>query len=78
MNKQEISDILKKEIATVNENLKRLQGLYVQAIRTQSPQAKVIDNAIQDLIAHKKNLERIVEKIFEDARSSCPPYRFGL
>ena len=76
MNKQEIAHILEKEIATTNRTLRRLQRLYSQTI--DSHQARDIDDMIQDLVSHKKNLENIIEKINEDARNYTPPFKIGL
>ena len=73
MNKQEIAHILEKEITTTNRTLRRLQRLYSQTI--DSHQARDIDDMIQDLVSHKKNLENIIEKINEDARNYIQPKR---
>ena len=76
MDKQQIAHVLEKEIATTDRTLTRLQRLYSQTI--DSHQARIIDDMIQDLVSHKKNLENIIEKIVEDARNYNPPFQFGL
>ena len=76
MDKQQIAHALEKEIATTDRTLSGLQRLYSQTI--DSHQARIIDDMIQDLVSHKKNLENIVENIVEDARNYNPPFQFGL
>ena len=76
MDKQQIAHILDKEIATIDRNLKRLQYLYSQTI--DSHQARVIDDAIQDLVAHKQNLQNIIVNITEFAKGYNPPFKFDL
>lgn len=76
MDKQQIAHILDKEIATTNRTLARLQRLYSQTI--DSHQARIIDDMIQDLVSHKKNLEQIIENIVEDAKIYNPPFQLGL
>jgi hypothetical protein len=76
MDKQEIAHVLEKEIATIDRNLKRLQYLYSQTIDTH--QARVIDDAIQDLVAHKQNLQKIIVNIAEAAKGYNSPFKFDL
>lgn len=76
MNKQEIAHILEKEIATTDRTLRRLQRLYNKTI--DSHQARDIDDMIQDLLNHKKNLEKIIERIVEDARNYSPRIKYDL
>ena len=76
MDKQQIAHVLEKEIARIDRTLTGLQCLYSQTI--DSHQARIIDDMIQDLVSHKKNLENIIENIVEDARNYNPPFQFGL
>ena len=76
MDKQQIAHVLEKEIATTDRTLTRLQHLHSRTI--DSHQARIIDDMIQDLVSHKKNLENIIENIVEDAKNYNPPFQFGL
>ena len=72
MDKQQIAHSLEKEIAIININLRRLHRIYSQTI--DAHQARDIDDAIQDLVAHKQKLEKIVKNIIEDAKHFNPTF----
>lgn len=76
MNKRQIADILQKEIAMIDININRLHKVYMQVI--DSHQQRVIYDSIQDLTRSKKELEKVIENIVEDARNYSPPFKFGL
>ena len=76
MNKQEIAHILEKEISTIDRNLRRLDRIYMQTI--DSHQQRDIYDAIQDLTRTKKELEKIIKKIVEDARNYSPRIKYDL
>ena len=60
----------------IDINIRRLYQVYMQTI--DSHQQRDIYEAIQDLTRTKKELEKIIEKIVEDARNYSPPFKFGL
>ncbi|MBQ7797614.1 MAG: hypothetical protein IJ371_00640 [Clostridia bacterium] len=70
MDKQQIAHNIEKEISLLNNTLTRLQMAYNQAI--DSHQARELDIAINELIRHKKILEKIVTNIVEDAKLNAP------
>lgn len=76
MDKQQIAHTLEKEISMIDINIRRLHQVYMQTI--DSHQQRDIYDAIQDLTRTKKELEKIIEKIVEDARNYSPPFKFGL
>lgn len=76
MDKQQIAHTLEKEISMIDINIRRLHQVYKQTI--DSHQQRDIYDAIQDLTRTKKELEKIIEKIVEDARNYSPPFKFGL
>ncbi|MBR2970143.1 MAG: hypothetical protein IKC49_03715 [Clostridia bacterium] len=76
MDKQQIAHTLEKEIYMIDINIRRLHQVYMQTI--DSHQQRDIYDAIQDLTRTKKELEKIIEKIVEDARNYSPPFKFGL
>ena len=78
MYKQDIAHTLQKEIATIDETIVKLHGLCVEMVDFH--QQRTIDETIQNLVAHKNNLEKIIEQINEDARTTSytRPYEFGL
>lgn len=76
MDKQEIAHILVKEIAMIDINIKRLHKVYMQEI--DSHQQRFIYDSIQDLTRSKKELEKVIENIVEDAKNYNPTFKFGL
>ena len=73
MDKQQIAHILEKEIAMIDINIKRLHRVYMQEI--DSHQQRFIYDSIQDLTRSKKELEKVIENIVEDARNYSPLIR---
>ena len=76
MDKQQIAHTLEKEISMIDINIRRLHQVYMQTI--DSHQQRDIYDAIQDLTRTKKELEKIIEKIVEDASNYSPPFKLGL
>jgi len=76
MNKQQIAHTIEKEISMIDLNIRRLHRIYMQTI--DSHQQRDIYDAIQDLTRSKKELEKIIEKIVEDARSYSPRVKYDL
>ena len=72
MDKQQIAHILEKEISIINIDLRRLHRIYGQTI--DSHEARDIADVIQDLVNHKRNLEKVLENIVEDAKVFHPPF----
>ena len=66
MDKQQIAHILEKEIAMIDINIRRLDRIYMQTI--DSHQARDIYDTMQDLDKIKKDLEKVIENIVEDAK----------
>ena len=76
MDKQQIAHILEKEISLININIRKLDYIYMQTV--DSHQARDIYDTIQDLTNIKKNLEKVLINIIEDARNYTPPFKLGL
>ena len=76
MDKQQIAHTLEKEISMIDINIRRLHQVYMQTI--DSHQQRDIYDAIQDLTRTKKELEKIIEKIVEDARNYSPRVKYDL
>lgn len=72
MDKQQIAHVLKKEIQMIDINIRKLDHIYMQTI--DSHQARYIYDVMQDLTNHKRNLEKVLENIVEDAKVFNPPF----
>ena len=72
MNKQEIAHTLEKEIALIDKTLYRLQHVSTQTI--DDFQAIDLNIAMNGLIVHKQNLQKIIANIVEDAKHFNPNF----
>lgn len=70
MDKQQIAHTLEKEIHLIDINTRKLDRIYMQTI--DSHQARDIYDTMQDLVTIKKNLEKVLENIVEDAKHFNP------
>jgi len=70
MNKQQTANILKKEIILINNTLSRLNVVYNQT--TDDLQARDLNIAINQLIAHKQNLEKLIAHTLNDNKQVNP------
>ncbi len=67
MDKQQIAHTLEKEISLLTSNIRKLDRIYMQTI--DSHQARDIYDTMQDLTTIKRNLEKVLENIVEDAKN---------
>lgn len=72
MDKQQIAHVLEKEMSIIDVNIRKLDRIYMQTI--DSHQARYIYDVMQDLTNHKRNLEKVIENIVEDAKVFHPPF----
>lgn len=72
MDKQQIAHSLETEIESIDKALYRLQ--YVYNHTTDDFQARDLNIAINGLIIHKKNLQKIIVNIVQDAKQHNPRF----